>query len=832
MTVTTMKSIVAKADTPAMAPSASPQQNRQQFQKRFVESLPQRVEGLLSAWNKLKHINWDCQVLAHLHNSVIQLQENSQSVLLPRIADRAAELQQILKISVEQGFASASQRHEIDAALGTLQESVESARRYNHKVSAPAQDVVNEIAIDQTLSVNIALVDEDTHQAAMTRHLLEQCGYTVSVYHHPRQLTDALAKEPINLVLLDATFHDGALEGIHWLEKMQGQLNHLPVIVLSARTDIVARLRAVRAGAQAYVIKSSDFEPLLHKIQQTLQYLQCPQDRVLIVETDTTQLDKYMFGLTEKGFKVESLTMPLLLLDRLTSFRPDVLILNYDLPGCNGIELGNLLRQDPALMSIPIVYVAPEQDLATHEALSLLGNACVALPIDIDKLSQTLRQEISRVRLVAGSVSHPAGRVLEQRLQHRSQFYGELDTLLAEANKPENRSTEWFLASLAIDGVAELKKHCRLRTLVDQEEVIEKFLATRPEIDGLGCCLGELRFALVLRDLEGIGGDALLKRLLAAVQVQNWRLSADEPTLSVSIGAATLQNLASIDEALEKTEFACQRAIYNGGNQVQWASVATLRKTQLTTPMRQALRNRSIKLVYQPIVNLDKEDVWFETLIRLVDAQGQIYLPGQFLEWVDTDMEGGSFTLDRLVIERSLQALTELGGKSGAGFSLVIKLTPDLLLLERLLPYISNVVNGARLRGARRTSFSLPQSCVLQDIPRARRLIRQLHSLNCGFMLEQVTPTQTTIEKLQELGLVDFFKLHPDWSNRMESDKNARETIQNLQRILPEVKLIASHIEDAKSFATLWESGVRYFQGYFIQQPAEQMTAATFDAAV
>lgn len=805
-------------------------QNLIRAQKRFLKHVPEQIDALATAWSKLKYINWDMRILKNLGKAATSLHDASQSLLLTRITDRAAELQQALILVIEQGFASPHQRQEIDNAITQLSDALDSARRYNVKAEVSDE---SELLSNPVLAIHVALIEEDAHQCAMTRHLLEQSGYQVSIFHHPRELNDALMHDYFNVVLLDTTYHDGSLAGVLWLESHKYALGDTQVIMLSARSDIVARLRSVRAGAQAYVIKANETSALHHKIQQTLQYLHHPRDHVLLVDSNDARMTVMAEHLLGHGFIVDTLNMPLLLLERLVRLRPDAVLINYDLPGCTGLELGNLLRQDPSLMAVPIVYMADltEND-TTREALSLLGNACITLPMEMDKLSTTLRHEIQRARMVASPQVAGPEIVEDQRLQHRAAFFAELETLLTDANKPENRSTEWYLAYVSVDAYSTFKKALRLRTLVEQEETIERYFATRPEIDGLGCCLGEMRYLLVLRDIEGKGGEPLVQRLHTSTTRQNQGHFADAGGMSLSIGIAALHTLQNIDDALEQTEQACARAQRDGGNQVAWTTVVPLRKTQLTTPMRHALRNRSFKLVYQPIVNLDHQDVWFEALVRLVDAQGQVYLPNQFLDWVETDMEGGSFTLDRTVIEQSLEALTHLGGKSGAGYSLVVKLTPDLLQCERLLPYISNVMNGARLRGVRRATLSLPESCVMRDIPRARRLIKHIHGLNCGFMLEQVSLTQQTLQQLKELGPIDFIKLNPAWRHMIDRDNAFRQLIQSIIQWMPDIRLVASHVEDAKSFATLWESGVRYFQGYFIQEPGEKLTAAPFEAAV
>lgn len=837
---------------PTRPTSAAEQQGRSliQEQRRFLDYLPEKIAALCMAWAKLKYINWDAQILQNLGKASGILQESSRGLLLTRVADRSADLHQLLKLAIEHGAANAHQRQDIDNALTQLEDAVAMARRYNgspgestaynsslnastnSSTGASATAQVSEPA-DLMLSIHVAVVDADAHHVATIRNQLEHFGYQVTSFEHPRQLEEELDTSFFNLVLVDTGFQEGPLSGLAWLESHHSALKETPIIVMSARTDIVARLRAVRAGAQAYVAKGGEAHALHQKIQQTLHYLHHPKDRVLLVHSDNGRLTMMSESLLNAGFHVDTLNLPLLLLERLMRLRPDVVVMNYELPGCNGLELGNLLRQDPTLMSVPIVYMTePSQSTATRDALALLGNACIELPPQPEALAQTLRHEIQRARMMASPQSTATEIQSEPRLQARAAFFEELEAALVGSHKHDQRHPTQILVHLCVDQYARLKKTMRLRTLVEQEEALERFLASRPEIESSGCSLGEMHYLLILRDIEGVGTEKLIQTLHAQTTRFLEQPTLEEPVLTLTAGVASLHTLTNLDEALEQTEASCARALRDGGNQIAWTTVIPLRKAQLTTPMRAALRNRSFKLVYQPIVNLDKEDVWFEALIRLVDAQGQVYLPQQFLECVDSDMEGGTFALDRLIIDQGLQALTQLGGKGGAGYSLIVKLTPDLLHCERLLPYISNVVNGARLRGVRRMTLSLPEHCVTRDIGRARRLIRHIHGLNCGFMLEQVSITQQSLAQLRELGPIDFIKLHPQWRQQMENERQFRDHVHNVLQLMPDVRLVASHVEDAKCFANLWEAGVRFFQGYFIQEPGEKLTAAPFEAAV
>lgn len=802
------------------------------IQKNYLDSLPKRIDDLNNAWSRLKHLNWDKQLLTTMCNAAHKLHGSGQTFQFPRISDRAKGLEQLLQAVLDNSEATPDQRQSIDHAIQLLREAIEQAIVGGGKESS---DAVGHALVKQ-LAAHVAVIEDDPQQAALIQHWLENAGYEVTLFTHPKAFADALASEYFNIALLDIGFHADSLEGVLWLEQLKGRIGEMPVIMMSARTDMVARLRALRAGAKAYLPKPLDITQLHQKIQQLLQENLQTGDRILLVDDDTELLLVYKNALLAAGFVVETLAQPLQLMQKLSEFRPDAVVLDYQMPGCDGLELGRLMRHDPNFMTLPIVFVsASPQAAAEQDMFTIVGNAFLAKPVDLYMLSQTLRQQISRSRLVRTRIEQISQRNNEKALQNRAFFLTELEALIARA-ATDTSHQEVLIAYVSVDQAGYLKERCRPLALVKHEEDIETFLSTYPEVMGAGCALGAMSYMLLLQHPAGLDQDQRLDQLRVAFKSSPWHLAPVGINLTISIGGVSIANVTRLEEALERTETACVRAIKAGGDRVEWAGhsakdMAVPEPQALTPSIHKALQARAFKLVYQPIVNLEKDDAWFEVLMRLVDEQGRVYLPAQFMKWLDSHVEGGSFAVDRFVIENSVKALGEMGGKAAAGFAVIIKLAPNLGQLERLLPYISNVIKAARLRGTRQIIFALPESCVLKDVARARKLLAQLNALHCGFMLEQVGPSGHSQHVLKELGGIDFAKLSPDWCRRAESEVAIRDAIKHLlQSGHKEVKWVASNIEDAKSFACLWELGLRYFQGYFIQHPSESMASVPFDA--
>lgn len=80
--------------------------------------------------------------------------------------------------------------------------------------------------------------------------------------------------------------------------------------------------------------------------------------KVLVVddEVDVTALVKY--HLTSKGFRVEAINDPNLIMARARSFQPDLVILDVMMPDLNGIQICRMLRADERLAGVPIIFLS------------------------------------------------------------------------------------------------------------------------------------------------------------------------------------------------------------------------------------------------------------------------------------------------------------------------------------------------------------------------------------------------------------------------------------------------------------------------------------------
>ena len=119
---------------------------------------------------------------------------------------------------------------------------------------------------------------------------------------------------------------------------------------------------------------------------------------ILVAEDGDDSREAIGFWLRQAGFTVVTATNASDLFERVDR-RPDVIVLDTELPGRSGFALANHLKRDPATASIPIIHVAPGLTTGEWRAQGLEAGADAFLtrPVEPQELIATVRA-LLRVR--------------------------------------------------------------------------------------------------------------------------------------------------------------------------------------------------------------------------------------------------------------------------------------------------------------------------------------------------------------------------------------------------------------------------------------------------
>ncbi len=164
------------------------------------------------------------------------------------------------------------------------------------------------------------------------------------------------------------------------------------------------RLAAVRRGARALLPHPIDSTHLERRLHALIQEREQQPFRVVLLDDDAMMLQRHQLALAAGGIEVHALSQPEELFDLLEQVRPDVLILDINLPACSGLELARAVRLSDQWLQMPILYLSSQHSLEL-EALKAAGDEFLSKPIKHDLLLEHVRNRAQRARALASGLS-------------------------------------------------------------------------------------------------------------------------------------------------------------------------------------------------------------------------------------------------------------------------------------------------------------------------------------------------------------------------------------------------------------------------------------------
>ena len=171
-------------------------------------------------------------------------------------------------------------------------------------------------------AINITIIEDEEDIRHLLFYNLEKEGYSVSGYESGEEGLAAIRAAPPDLVLLDLMLLGMGGMDVCRRMKQDAAMQHIPVIIISARgeeTDIVAGLEL---GADDYLPKPFSPKILLARIRTVLRRVTRPvPDEDEVIQVDDLMLDPRKFIVMISGKPVELTAGDFRLLHFLASHR-------------------------------------------------------------------------------------------------------------------------------------------------------------------------------------------------------------------------------------------------------------------------------------------------------------------------------------------------------------------------------------------------------------------------------------------------------------------------------------------------------------------------------
>jgi diguanylate cyclase (GGDEF)-like protein/PAS domain S-box-containing protein len=297
---------------------------------------------------------------------------------------------------------------------------------------------------------------------------------------------------------------------------------------------------------------------------------------------------------------------------------------------------------------------------------------------------------------------------------------------------------------------------------------------------------------------------------------------------NVSIGGVLIsEKNAIVQTVLTQAAQALRTAQGEGGNRVSVHDPAAQDKARdeesrhWLSLVKDAIENSKFVLFYQPIISLHgAEGEYYEILLRMRGPKGDIS-PNFFMPVAEQN--GLLPAIDRCVIRESIKALAERE-KAGHRTTFFLKLTPQSLEDQTLVPWIAQQLKNARVRGDA-IVFEVPESKVVTNLKPARAFIHGLKQIHCGFAIEQFGSGLNSAQLLKHVD-ANYLKIDRSFMVELPKNKESQDRVREICDVAQRAnkQTIAEFVEDATSMSILFSCGVNFVQGNFLQEPEKVMS--------
>jgi diguanylate cyclase (GGDEF)-like protein len=211
---------------------------------------------------------------------------------------------------------------------------------------------------------------------------------------------DWLYKKRPDAVLLDlswATLEDN----LTWLRELSAYSPPVPVLVLTERDNFLDRVQVARLGGRGFLQKPVSAPQVIEAIAQFLDRSRTNESRVMVVDDDPQILKSLRKLLEPWGIKLATVDNPLRFWEILESTSPDLLILDVQIPQISGIELCQVVRNDPRWATLPVLFLTARTDVKTmHRVFEVGADDYVMKPIVEPELLTRILNRLERSRLL------------------------------------------------------------------------------------------------------------------------------------------------------------------------------------------------------------------------------------------------------------------------------------------------------------------------------------------------------------------------------------------------------------------------------------------------
>jgi PAS domain S-box-containing protein len=422
------------------------------YRLKPLEEEGEKGKGLDHPHSKISDLKSQQQTLAGVAGIWHRFQGRIDEQL--RVLEKAADGGDCL--NVELHLQAAQEAHTLAGSLGTFGLAIGSklARKIEHLLNskktltaAETKNLQNWVRllrkeiqgkdnppISSPTAETLPLVLIIARKSILTEELTKESakwGLKFAISTNIETARNQIYRQSPHVVLLDLGVSSQPEQSLSFLAELSGRKPPLPVLVLTEKTDFLNRLQIARNGGHTFLQKPMGTTQVLEAITQVLEESPQSEAKVLVVDDDPKILAWLQTLLSPWGLKVITLDDSRQFWETLEAVTPDILILDVEMPYTNGIELCQVVRNDPRWSELPILFLTVHNDAEIlNRVFSVGADDFVSKPIVGPELVTRIINRLERMKLLRRMAQTHSQQVNQYETRWRAIFAGEPDCVI------------------------------------------------------------------------------------------------------------------------------------------------------------------------------------------------------------------------------------------------------------------------------------------------------------------------------------------------------------------------------------------------------------------
>ena len=507
---------------------------------------------------------------------------------------------------------------------------------------------------------------------------------------------------------------------------------------------------------------------------------------------------------------------------------PNLILLDYALPGANGVEVLMRLRAAGVPRSVPVIFISGNENHKVMGACFSAGAAdYIRKPFCIPELQARVNSVFDRMQIL-GQLEQQALYDPLTRLCNRTSIRNRIQMAIESAS-----ISRYALLFLDFDRF-KMVNDCFGHDVGDQllQQIANRLCESLRTSDSIGFCLekstaarlGGDEFVILLQGLNCPNDAVLVADRLLRVLQEPYDLSGQRVVSTASIGIVNnVDGYRTPDEVLRDADTAMYEAKSAGkGRYVLFDQAMhdnVQRRLGIENDLRTALANDELFLVYQPIVSLETgRTEGFEALIRWEHPRQGLLSPAVFLPSAEESgliVPIGAWILDRACEDFSRWQRT-LG--PAAPSKIHVNVSRKQLLLD-LVGMVHSALSRHRIL-PECLNLEVTENQVMENAEVAIATLRELKEMGVKIAMDDFGTGHSSLACLQELP-IDVLKIDKSFIANMERSRNFAAMVHAIIALGQNLKLgvVAEGIETAEQLAMLQSMDCESGQGYYFARP-------------